>query len=171
MARRLSAEWRAEWRERLMRFRGWTGTSGDFCWHEGICRASLSVWAWRWRVPVAVRSRPGTGPVRVRAKAEAKRPLFATVRIRPMPPTDANLGARLRHNSDRGQRALCHRTTLPTYHWDPRIWPSCYATQSGLLSVPNDTPSAIVPRYPSIGYDLWIRGTPGCSTRDPGRAG
>jgi hypothetical protein len=41
MARRLSAEWRAEWRERLGRFRGWTGTSGEFCRQKGISRSSL----------------------------------------------------------------------------------------------------------------------------------
>jgi len=41
MARRLSAEWRAEGRERLVRFRGWRGTSGEFCRREGISRSSL----------------------------------------------------------------------------------------------------------------------------------
>jgi hypothetical protein len=36
MARRLIAEWMADWRERLARFRDGTGTSADFCRHEGI---------------------------------------------------------------------------------------------------------------------------------------
>jgi hypothetical protein len=74
MARRLSAEWRAEWRERLVRFRGWRGTSGEFCRREGISRSSLLRWAKRLRVPVTARSRPGTGLVRVRAQPEADRP-------------------------------------------------------------------------------------------------
>jgi hypothetical protein len=91
MARRLSAEWRAEWRERLVRFRGWTGTSGEFCRREGISRSSLLRWAKRLRVPVTARSRPGTGLVRVRAKPEADRPPFAAVRVRHLPGTDAAL--------------------------------------------------------------------------------
>jgi hypothetical protein len=91
MARRLSAEWRAEWRERLMRFRGWTGTSGEFCRREGISRSSLLRWAKRLRVPVTARSRPGTGLVRVRAKLKADRPPFAAVRVRHLLGTDAAL--------------------------------------------------------------------------------
>jgi hypothetical protein len=79
----LSAEWRAEWRERLGRFRGWTGTSGDFCRQEGISRSSLLRWARRLRVPA--RSQPGPGLARVRAKLEADRSPFAAVRIRPVP--------------------------------------------------------------------------------------
>jgi hypothetical protein len=43
MARRLSAKWRAEWRERLVRFRGWTGTSCEFCRQEGISRLEMIV--------------------------------------------------------------------------------------------------------------------------------
>ena len=89
MARRLSAEWRAEWRKRLGRFRGWTGTSGKFCRREGISRSSLLRWAKR--VPVTARSRPGTGLMRVRAKPEADHPPFAAFRIRPVPGTDAAL--------------------------------------------------------------------------------
>jgi hypothetical protein len=85
IARRLSAEWRAEWRERLVRFRGWTGTSGEFCWREGISRLSLLSWAKQLRVPMTARSRPGTSLVRVRAKPEADRSPFAAVRIRPVP--------------------------------------------------------------------------------------
>jgi len=61
MARRLSAEWQAEWCERLARFRDWTGTSADFCRHEGISRSSLYLWSRRLHVPVMSRSRPGTG--------------------------------------------------------------------------------------------------------------
>ena len=91
MARRLSAEWRAEWRERLVRFRGWTGTSGEFCRREGISRSSLLRWAKRLRVPVTARSRPGTSLMRGRAKPEADRSPFAAVRIRPVPGTDAAL--------------------------------------------------------------------------------
>jgi hypothetical protein len=91
MARRLSAEWRAEWRERLVRFRGWTRTSGEFRRREGISRSSLLRWAKRLRVPVTARSRPGTGLVRVRAKPEADRPPFAAVRVRHLPGTDAAL--------------------------------------------------------------------------------
>ena len=89
MARRLSAEWRAEWRERLVRFRGWTGTSGEFCRREGISRSSLLRWVKR--LAVTARSRPGTGLVRVRAKPEADRPPFAAVRVRHLPGTDAVL--------------------------------------------------------------------------------
>jgi hypothetical protein len=89
MARRLSAEWRAEWRERLVRFRDWT--SGEFCRREGISRSSLLRWAKRLRVPVTARSRPGTGLVRVRAKLKADRPPFAAVRVRHLPGTDAVL--------------------------------------------------------------------------------
>jgi hypothetical protein len=91
MARRLSAEWRAEWRERLVRFRGWTGTSGEFCRQEGISRSSLLRWAQRLRVPVTALSPPGTGLARVRAKPETDRAPFAAVRIRPVPGTDAAL--------------------------------------------------------------------------------
>jgi hypothetical protein len=91
MARRLSAEWRAEWRERLVRFRGWTGTSGEFCRQEGISRSSLLRWAKRLRVPVTARSRPGTGLMRGWAKPEADRSPFVAVRIRPVPGTDAVL--------------------------------------------------------------------------------
>ena len=91
MARRLSVEWRAEWRERLVRFRGWTRTSGEFCRCEWICRSSLHLWAKQLRVPVTARSRPGTGLVRVRAKPEADRPPFAAVRVRHLPGTDAAL--------------------------------------------------------------------------------
>jgi hypothetical protein len=95
MARRLSAEWRAEWRERLVRFRGWTGTSGEFCRQEGISRSSVLRWAQRLRVPVTETvtawARPGTGLVRVRAKPEADRSPFAAVRIRPVPGTNAAL--------------------------------------------------------------------------------
>jgi hypothetical protein len=69
MARRLSAEWRAEWRERLVRFRGWTGTAGEFCRQQGISRSSLLRWVKR--VAVTVPSRPGTSLVRGRAKLEA----------------------------------------------------------------------------------------------------
>jgi hypothetical protein len=91
MARRLSAEWRAEWREQLVRFRRWTGTSGEFCRREGIYRSSLLRWAKRLRVPVTARSRPGTGLVRVRARLEADRTPFAAVRVRHLPGTDAAL--------------------------------------------------------------------------------
>ena len=87
MGRRLSAEWR----ERLGRFRGWTGTSGKFCRREGISRSSLLRWAKRLRVPVTARSRPGTGLMRGWAKPEADRSPFAAVRIRPVPGTDAAL--------------------------------------------------------------------------------
>ena len=45
MAKRLSAQWRAEWRERLVRFRDRSGTSGEFCRQEGISRSSLLRWA------------------------------------------------------------------------------------------------------------------------------
>jgi hypothetical protein len=89
MARRLSAEWRAEWRERLGRFRGWTGTSGEFCRQEGISRSSLLRWAKR--LAVTARSQPGTGLVRGRAKPEAVRPPFAAVRVRHLPGTAAAL--------------------------------------------------------------------------------
>jgi hypothetical protein len=91
MPRRLSAEWRAEWRERLMRFRGWTGTSGEFCRREGISRSSLLRWPKRRRVPVTARCRSGTGLVRGRAKPEADPSPFAAVRIRPVPESDAAL--------------------------------------------------------------------------------
>jgi hypothetical protein len=87
MGRRLSAEWR----ERLGRFRGWTGTSGKFCRREGISRSSLLRWAKRLRVPVTARSGLGTGLVRVRPKPAANRAPFAAVRIRPVPGTDAAL--------------------------------------------------------------------------------
>jgi hypothetical protein len=91
LARRLSAECRAEWRERLGRFRSCTGTSGEFCRREGISRSSLLRWVKRLRVPVTGRSRPGTGLVRGRAKPEADRSPFSAVRIRPVPGTDAAL--------------------------------------------------------------------------------
>jgi hypothetical protein len=58
MAKRLSAEWQAEWRERLARFRDWIGTSADFCRHGGISRSSLSLWSRRLRV------QSGPGPER-----------------------------------------------------------------------------------------------------------
>jgi hypothetical protein len=89
MARRLSAEWLVEWRERLVRFRGWTGTSGEFCRREGISRSSLLRWVKR--LAVTARSRPATGLARVRAKPEADRSPFAAVRVRPVPGTDAAL--------------------------------------------------------------------------------
>jgi len=76
---------------RLVRFRGWTGTSDEFCRREGISRSSLLRWAKWLRVPVTARSRPGTGLVRVRAKPKADRPPFAAVRVRPVPGTDAAL--------------------------------------------------------------------------------
>jgi hypothetical protein len=68
MAKRLSAEWQAEWRERLARFRDWTGTSAKFCRHEGISRSSLSLWFRRLCVLILSRSRPGTGLASGRAK-------------------------------------------------------------------------------------------------------
>ena len=83
MARRLSAEWQAEWHERLARFRDWTGTSADFCRHEGISRSSLYMWSRRLHVPVMSRSRPGTGLARVRAKPKVECSPFAAVRVRP----------------------------------------------------------------------------------------
>jgi hypothetical protein len=80
-----------EWRERLKRFRGWTGTSGELCRQEGISQSSLLRWVKRLRVPVTARSRPATGLARVRAKPEAHRSPFAAVRIRPVPGTDTAL--------------------------------------------------------------------------------
>jgi len=50
MARRLTAEWQADWREWLARLRDGTGTSAAFCRHEGISRSSLSLRSRRLRV-------------------------------------------------------------------------------------------------------------------------
>jgi hypothetical protein len=52
MARRLSTKCQADSCERLARFRDWTGTSTDLCWHEGNSRSSLSLWSRRLRVPM-----------------------------------------------------------------------------------------------------------------------
>ncbi len=74
MARRLRAEWRAEWRERLVQFRSWMGTSGKFCRREGISRSSLLRGANRLRVcqrapqnrPLSGGPKPATVVLRIR---------------------------------------------------------------------------------------------------------
>ena len=83
MAKRLNAEWQAEWREQLGRCWDWTGTSAAFCRHEEISRSSLYLWSRRLRVPVMSRSRPGTGLARVRARPKEDCSPFAAVRVRP----------------------------------------------------------------------------------------
>jgi hypothetical protein len=75
MARRLRAEWRAEWRERLVQFRSWMGTAGKFCRREGISQSSLLRGANRLRVcqrapqnrPLRGGPNPAKGLLRIRA--------------------------------------------------------------------------------------------------------
>ena len=89
MAGRRREQLQAEWIDRLRRFQKRSGNVEEFCRAEGVSLAML--YRWRQRLAGTVPGRVPGPRAKVPARVTRKVVPFATVRIRPVPVTEAAL--------------------------------------------------------------------------------
>ena len=89
MAGRRREQLQAEWIDRLRRFQKRSGNVEEFCRAEGVSLAML--YRWRQRLAETVAGRVAGPRAKVPARVTRKVVPFATVRIRPVPVTEAAL--------------------------------------------------------------------------------